>query len=132
MISLFLLVGCNLSYIVDLFAALHELASASARTLLKLVSSVRARLKPYWATLNFGAGNFRGRRPSTSALRMLLRLTAVKHAGGMELGMEHTLRIAWEWGAVGYCCWVVVVVINNITIIVVVIFFKRLSGYLEM
>ena len=29
MISLFLLVGCNLSYIVDLFAALHELASAS-------------------------------------------------------------------------------------------------------
>ena len=42
MISLFLLVGCNLSYIVDLFAALHELASASARTLLKLASSVRA------------------------------------------------------------------------------------------
>ena len=36
MISLFPLVGCNLSYIVDLFAALHELASASARTLLKL------------------------------------------------------------------------------------------------
>ena len=31
--------------------------------------------------LNFGAGNFRGRRPSTSALRMLLRLTAVKYAG---------------------------------------------------
>ena len=30
------------SYIVDLFAALHELASASARTLLKLASSVRA------------------------------------------------------------------------------------------
>ena len=26
--------GCNLSYIVDLFAALHELASASAHTLL--------------------------------------------------------------------------------------------------
>ena len=47
MIPLFLLVGCNLSYIVDLFAALHELASASARTLLKLASSVRARLKPY-------------------------------------------------------------------------------------
>ena len=41
------LVGCNLSYIVDLFAALHELASASARTLLKLASSVSARLKPY-------------------------------------------------------------------------------------
>ena len=35
------------SYIVDLFAALHELASASARTLLKLASSVRALLKPY-------------------------------------------------------------------------------------
>ena len=45
MVSLFLLLGCNLSYIVDLFAALHELASASARTLLKLASSVRARLK---------------------------------------------------------------------------------------
>ena len=51
MIPLFLLVGCNLSYIVDLFAALHEFASASARTLLKLASSVSARLKPYWATL---------------------------------------------------------------------------------
>ena len=31
-----------------------------------------------WFQLNFGAGNFRGRRPGTSALRMLLRLTAVK------------------------------------------------------
>ena len=40
MVSLFLLLGCNLSYIVDLFAALHELASASARTLLKLASSL--------------------------------------------------------------------------------------------
>ena len=39
------------SYIVDLFAALHELASASTRTLLKLASPVRALLKPYWATL---------------------------------------------------------------------------------
>ena len=39
------------SYIVDLFAALHELASASARTLLKLASSVRALLKPYGDTL---------------------------------------------------------------------------------
>ena len=47
MVSLFLLLGCNLSYIVDLFAALHELASARARTLLKLGSSVRALLKPY-------------------------------------------------------------------------------------
>ena len=47
MVPLFLLLGCNLSFIVDLFAALHELASASARTLLKLASSVRALLKPY-------------------------------------------------------------------------------------
>ena len=34
MVSLFLLLGCNLSYIVDLFAGLHEPASASARTCL--------------------------------------------------------------------------------------------------
>ena len=52
MVSLFLLLGCNLSYIVDLFAGLHELASASARTLLKLASSVRALLKPYGDTLS--------------------------------------------------------------------------------
>ena len=50
------------SYIVDLFAALHELASARARTLLKLASSVRALLKPYGDTLmaniiTFGVGN---------------------------------------------------------------------------
>ena len=51
--SLFLLLGCNLSYIVDLFAALHELASASERTLLKLASPVRALLKPYADTLSF-------------------------------------------------------------------------------
>ena len=50
MVSLFLLLGCNLSYIADLFAALHELASAGARTLLKLTSSVRALLKPYGDT----------------------------------------------------------------------------------
>ena len=36
---------------VDLLAALHELASASARTLLKLASSVRTLLKPYGDTL---------------------------------------------------------------------------------
>ena len=42
------------SYIVDLFAALHELASASACTLLKLASSVRALLKPYGDTLKLG------------------------------------------------------------------------------
>ena len=40
------------SYIVDLFAALHELASASVRTILKLASSVRALLKPYGDTLS--------------------------------------------------------------------------------
>ena len=51
MVSVFLLLGCNLSYIVDLFAALRELASGSARTLLKLASSVRALLKPYGDTL---------------------------------------------------------------------------------
>ena len=51
MVSLFLLLGYNLSCIVDLVAALHELASASARTLLKLASSVRALLKPYGDTL---------------------------------------------------------------------------------
>ena len=51
MVSLFQLLGCNLSYILDLFAALHQLASASARTLLKLASSVRAFLKPYGDTL---------------------------------------------------------------------------------
>ena len=45
MVSLFLLLGCNLSYVVDLFAGLHELASASTRTLLKPASSVRALLR---------------------------------------------------------------------------------------
>ena len=39
------------SYIGDLFAALHALASAGARTLLKLASSVRALLKPYGDSL---------------------------------------------------------------------------------
>ena len=48
MLSFFLLLGCNLSYIVDLFAGLHELASASARTLLKLTSSMCALLKPFY------------------------------------------------------------------------------------
>ena len=41
------------SYIVDLFATLHELASASGRTLLKLASSVRVLLKPYGDTLKY-------------------------------------------------------------------------------
>ena len=54
MVSLFLLLGAVIwSYIVDLFAALHELASASSRTLLKLASSVRALLKPYGDTLRW-------------------------------------------------------------------------------
>ena len=35
-----------------MFTALYELASASAHTLLKLASSVRALLKPYGDTLN--------------------------------------------------------------------------------
>ena len=39
------------SYIVDLLAALHELASASSRKLLKLASLVRTLLKPYGDTL---------------------------------------------------------------------------------
>ena len=40
MVSLFLLQGCNLSCTVDhdLLAALHELASARAHTLLKLIT----------------------------------------------------------------------------------------------
>ena len=58
MVSLFLLLGCNLSYIVDLFAALHELASASVRTLLNLASSVRTLLKPYGDTLNTTCTSF--------------------------------------------------------------------------
>ena len=45
------------SYIVDLFAALHELASATTRTLLKLASSVRALLKPYGDTLSSRSGS---------------------------------------------------------------------------
>ena len=49
---LFLLQGCDLSCVVDLFAVLHELASARARTLLKLAFiSARASLKPYGTTL---------------------------------------------------------------------------------
>ena len=53
MVSLFLYFWAVIwSYTVDLFAALHEFASASARTLLKLASSVRALLKPYGDTLN--------------------------------------------------------------------------------
>ena len=57
MVSLFLLLGCNLSYTFDSFAGLHELASASARTLLNLASSVYALLKPYGDTLSSQATN---------------------------------------------------------------------------
>ena len=45
-------------YIVDLFAGLHELVSASASTLLKLASSVRALFKPYGDTLIVTTANF--------------------------------------------------------------------------
>ena len=51
MVSLSLLLGCNLSCIVDLFTSLHELASASTRTLLKArIISARA-LKTLWRHL---------------------------------------------------------------------------------
>ena len=54
MVSLFLVLDCNLELsFVDLFAALHQLASASALTLLKLTSSVRTLLKPYGDTLKY-------------------------------------------------------------------------------
>ena len=51
---LFLLQGCDLSCIVDLFAVLHDLASACACTLLKLAPSVRASLKSHGTTLKNG------------------------------------------------------------------------------
>ena len=60
-VPLFLLLGCNLIYIVDLLADLHELASASARTLLKLASSVRALLKPWLSHLKVAEHSFRAR-----------------------------------------------------------------------
>ena len=84
MVSLFLLLGCNLSYIVDLFAGLHELVSASARTLLKLASSVRALLKSYGDTLKIYflsktslaaiASRYELRRPVTPLLSRQLYL----------------------------------------------------------
>ena len=45
-----------------------------------------------WFQLKFGAGNFRGRRPGTSALRMLLRLTAVNNE--VDIGTEMCVHIA--------------------------------------
>ena len=71
--SLFLLLGCNLSHIVDLFGALHELASASAHTLLKLASSVRALLKPYGDTLRWLNRVLNARAPMMRALVMCAR-----------------------------------------------------------
>ena len=59
------------SCIVDLFSALHELASASARTSLKLASSVRALLKPYGDTLRTFARNF-------SNIDFLLKISPLK------------------------------------------------------
>ena len=59
------------SYIVDLFAALHELASASSRTLLKLASSVRTLLKPYGDTL-------RSVLHCASLLRIILRVISAR------------------------------------------------------
>ena len=44
-----------------------------------------------WFEWNFGAENFRGRRPGTSALRMLLRLTAVKSWRGFLWMSLHLL-----------------------------------------
>ena len=78
MVSMFLLLGCNLSYIVDLFAGLHELASDSTRTLLKLASSVRvvrALLKPYGDTLNHD-------------LRTKTHLGSLRHAGDFHRGSK--------------------------------------------
>ena len=43
-----------------------------------------------WFQLNFGAGNVRGRRLGTSALRMLLRLAAVK-SGSQSVVTPHSL-----------------------------------------
>ena len=43
-------------------------------------------------SLKFCVGNFRGRRPGTSALRMLLRLTAVKADAGESFQMQITFN----------------------------------------
>ena len=53
MVSLFLLLGCNLSYTVDLFAALHELASAQRAHITKArIIGARA-LKTLWRHFKF-------------------------------------------------------------------------------
>ena len=79
MVSLFLLLGCNLSYIVDLFAALHELASAGACTLLKLAPSVRALLKPYGDTLRAQIVTFH-REPKHFELSTAVTVRWILHA----------------------------------------------------
>ena len=94
MVSLFLLLGCNLSYIVDLFAALHELASASARTLLKLASSVRALLKPYGDTLSaraLGLTLTQSTTPSSTRLKLKQNFPTVTKSSLMSLylNQEH-------------------------------------------
>ena len=45
--------------------------------LITVVQFFRATLVLQWFQLNFGAGNFCGRQPGTSALHMILRLTSV-------------------------------------------------------
>ena len=75
-------VKLNLSIVV-LFAALHELASASARTLLKLASSVRALLKPYWATLKM---NLYFTYESRDTLKSFTLFISVKAITNLNLG----------------------------------------------
>ena len=79
MVSLFLLLGCNLSYIVDLFAALRELASACACTLLKLASSVRALLKPYGDTFKVAPYSLKLLSNMCSSLGPIKKMTQKVH-----------------------------------------------------
>ena len=48
-----------------------------------------------WFQLNLGARNFRGRRPGTSVLRMLLRLTAVKPQRDRAEKRVRMCEISW-------------------------------------
>ena len=52
--SLFLLLGCNLSYVADLFAALHELASARPHITKARIIGARA-LKTLLSHLNYAS-----------------------------------------------------------------------------
>ena len=98
MVSLFLLLGCNLSYIVDLFVALHELASASAGTLLKLASSVRALLKPYGDTLTWSKTKVYSilvtRQPSTQSA-LALRNKPIRFTDGEIIFSPYYKRISY-------------------------------------